>query len=302
MPGHSQAAIAAYPALGNTSEPVEVYTRWGISGRVLNVADETLDFCRHVFDEVLELFPSLYIGIGGDECPKDEWRSGPQAQERMRALGLRDADELQSWFVGQLDEYLTAHGRRLYGWDEILEGGLAPGANRGLMARDRWRARRRPCRTRRRALPGQPRCTWTTASPTARTSRSRSARSSTSRRCTPSSRCPRSSPVRSGSGYWARNATSGPSISRRREPSTTRRFPPAVRVRRGRVVDAGAGPWPPSGADWPRISAGWTRSVVEYRSDGGPLPWQTRPDAQGWPRDRAARETELAIMTARIAR
>jgi hexosaminidase len=128
VPGHSQAAIAAYPELGNGGEPVEVATRWGISTRVLNVSDETLEFYRNVFDEVLELFPSPYVGVGGDECPKDEWRRSPAARERMRTLGLRDEDELQSWFIARLDEYLTARGRRLFGWDEIIEGGLAPGA------------------------------------------------------------------------------------------------------------------------------------------------------------------------------
>jgi hexosaminidase len=128
IPGHSQAAIAAYPFLGNGTATSQVRTGWGISSQVLNVADETVDFYQRVFDEVLELFPSRYIGVGGDECPKDEWRDSPAAQERIRALGLRDEDELQSWFIAQFDDYLTARGRRLYGWDEILEGGLAPGA------------------------------------------------------------------------------------------------------------------------------------------------------------------------------
>ena len=128
LPGHSQAAIAAYPELGNTGERLPVATTWGIKRHVLNVEDSTLDFYRDVFHEVLELFPSRFVHIGGDECPKDEWQASPAAQQRMRELSLADEDELQSWFIRQFDGFLTEHGRRLVGWDEILEGGLAPGA------------------------------------------------------------------------------------------------------------------------------------------------------------------------------
>jgi hexosaminidase len=81
-----------------------------------------------VLEEVLDLFPSEFIHVGGDECPKDEWRASPAAQARMRDLGLRDEDELQSWFLSQIGTFLHAQGRRMVGWDEILEGGLPPGA------------------------------------------------------------------------------------------------------------------------------------------------------------------------------
>ncbi|PRX95464.1 beta-N-acetylhexosaminidase [Allonocardiopsis opalescens] len=133
VPGHSQAAIAAYPELGNPaadgrSEPLETGTRWGIIETVLNVEDATVDFYRNVFDEVMELFPGSYLCVGGDECPKGEWRASPRAQQRMRELGLADEDELQSWFIRRFDGYFAERGRRLIGWDEILEGGLAPGA------------------------------------------------------------------------------------------------------------------------------------------------------------------------------
>jgi hexosaminidase len=128
LPGHSQAAIAAYPELGNTTERLSVETTWGIKRHVLNVEEATLGFYRDVFEEVLDLFPSRFIHIGGDECPKDEWRASTAAQRRMRALGLTDEDQLQSWFIRQFDGFLAEHGRRLVGWDEILEGGLAPGA------------------------------------------------------------------------------------------------------------------------------------------------------------------------------
>ncbi|MDS1270977.1 beta-N-acetylhexosaminidase [Lipingzhangella sp. LS1_29] len=127
VPGHSQAAIAAYPELGSGAT-LEVATQWGIIPEVLNVSDATLDFYRGVFTELMDLFPSPYICVGGDECPKDQWRASPEAQERIRAEGLADEEELQSWFIRQLDDFLTAHGRRLLGWDEILQGGLAPGA------------------------------------------------------------------------------------------------------------------------------------------------------------------------------
>ncbi|MFD1543342.1 beta-N-acetylhexosaminidase [Nonomuraea guangzhouensis] len=128
LPGHTQAAIAAYPELGNLDTPLEVRTTWGVGVNVLNVEDSTVTFFQNVFDEVLELFPSPYVCVGGDECRKDQWRDSPAAQRRIGELGLRDEDELQSWFIHRFDEYLAARGRRLVGWDEILEGGLAPGA------------------------------------------------------------------------------------------------------------------------------------------------------------------------------
>lgn len=127
-PGHVQAALAAYPELGVSGETLEVWTRWGINANVLNVQESTVDFFTAVLDEVMELFPSPYIGVGGDECPKDQWRADPRTQQRMAELEVSNEDELQSWFIQRLDKHLTEHGRRCFGWDEILEGGLAPGA------------------------------------------------------------------------------------------------------------------------------------------------------------------------------
>ncbi|MFF1573535.1 beta-N-acetylhexosaminidase [Leifsonia sp. NPDC058292] len=127
-PGHVQAAIAAYPELGVLTEPLEVGTRWGIIPNILNAEESTVEFFTNVLDEVLDIFPSPYIGVGGDECVKDQWRADARTQERMRELGVVTEEELQSWFIRRLDDHLTARGRRLYGWDEILEGGLAPGA------------------------------------------------------------------------------------------------------------------------------------------------------------------------------
>lgn len=138
IPGHSQAAIAAYPELGNTdvidTTSLTVWDTWGISKNVLAPTDNTLRFYEVVFEELLELFPadagpfSGFVHIGGDECAKDQWKQSPTAQARIRELGLADEDELQSWFVRHFDNWLSARGRRLIGWDEILEGGLAEGA------------------------------------------------------------------------------------------------------------------------------------------------------------------------------
>jgi hexosaminidase len=127
MPGHALAAIAAYPELGS-GEAAEVKTFWGIEDRVFNVNDETFDFLQNVLDEVLSLFPSKFIHVGGDEVPKRQWKADAAAQTRMKDEGLKDEDELQSWFIRRMDNWLTEKGRRLIGWDEILEGGLAPGA------------------------------------------------------------------------------------------------------------------------------------------------------------------------------
>ncbi|MEU2055083.1 beta-N-acetylhexosaminidase [Streptomyces bungoensis] len=132
VPGHSQAAIAAYPELGNTdvvdTTALSVWDDWGINPNVLAPTDTTLRFYEGVFEEVLELFPSQFVHIGGDECPKDQWRASPAAQARIAELGLAGEEGLQAWFVGHFGRWLSARGRRLIGWDEIMEGGLAEGA------------------------------------------------------------------------------------------------------------------------------------------------------------------------------
>ncbi|HLO97953.1 MAG TPA: beta-N-acetylhexosaminidase [Fimbriimonas sp.] len=128
MPGHAQAAIAAYPELGNSGKPVPVGTLWGVNPIVFNPEEKTIKFLQDVLTEVMALFPSKFIHIGGDECPKDEWKASPRVQQLMKERGLKDEHEMQSWFVKQMDQFLAAKGRRLIGWDEILEGGLAPGA------------------------------------------------------------------------------------------------------------------------------------------------------------------------------
>ena len=129
MPGHMQAAIAAYPELGTTTAKLETYCHWGISQNILNVEESTIIFMQDVLSEVMELFPGPFIHVGGDEALKHEWSESRRVQERMLELGLKSEDELQSWFIGQMDRFITSKGRRLIGWDEILEGGLARGAS-----------------------------------------------------------------------------------------------------------------------------------------------------------------------------
>ncbi len=128
MPGHSVAALAAYPALACTAGPFEVRTTWGVSGDIYCPKEETFDFLEGVLAEVLALFPSRFIHVGGDEAPKASWEASPVAQEVIRREGLKDEHELQSWFIRRIERFLAARGRRLIGWDEILEGGLPAGA------------------------------------------------------------------------------------------------------------------------------------------------------------------------------
>lgn len=129
MPGHALAALSAYPTLSCTGSLFQPRTRWGVEADVFCAGkDETFRFLENVLDEVIALFPSPFIHIGGDECPKDRWQKCPACQARIQAEGLKDEHELQSYFVRRMDSYLRSKGRRLLGWDEILEGGLADGA------------------------------------------------------------------------------------------------------------------------------------------------------------------------------
>ena len=123
MPGHAQAAIAAYPWLGNTGEQLEVLTHWGVDQNILNPSDSAIHFMQDVLTEVLALFPGHWIHTGGDEAPKQQWQASPVAQARIKELGLHSENELQSWMTAQMSQWLAARGRALIGWDEILEGG-----------------------------------------------------------------------------------------------------------------------------------------------------------------------------------
>jgi hexosaminidase len=140
MPGHMQAAIAAYPELGCTTSKIGVKTGWGISEIILNPEESTVQFCKDVLTEVMDLFPSTFIHIGGDEAKKNQWEASTRIQQLREERGLKDMHEMQSWFIRQIDDFLAAHGRRLIGWDEIAEGGLAENAavmwwrgNEGMM-------------------------------------------------------------------------------------------------------------------------------------------------------------------------
>ena len=128
MPGHSQAVLAAYPEFGCTGKSVEVAEKWGVFEDIFCPNEETFQFLEDVIDEVVELFPSKYIHIGGDEAPKKQWKESQFCQDLIQKNGLKDEHELQSYFIQRMEKYINAKGRQIIGWDEILEGGLAPNA------------------------------------------------------------------------------------------------------------------------------------------------------------------------------
>lgn len=142
MPGHMQAALTAYPYLGCTGGPYDVWGQWGISDDVLCAGnDSTLTFIEDVLAEIIDIFPSEYIHVGGDECPKVRWQKCPKCQARIKALGIKpdgkhsNEEQLQSYIINHAEKFLNDHGRQIIGWDEIMEGGLAPNAT--VMA---WRS------------------------------------------------------------------------------------------------------------------------------------------------------------------
>ncbi|MDE2499931.1 MAG: family 20 glycosylhydrolase [Alphaproteobacteria bacterium] len=129
MPGHALAAIVAYPQLGSVKNPPkQVSSDWGVFPYLYNVDDSTFDFLENVLTEVMALFPSHYIHVGGDEAVKDQWKASPKIQAQMHALDIKNEDALQGYFTARIGKFLAAHGRRLIGWDEILEGGVPPDA------------------------------------------------------------------------------------------------------------------------------------------------------------------------------
>lgn len=135
LPGHMQAALAAYPELGCTGGPYEVWKMWGVSEDVLCAGnDKTLTFIEDVLNEIIDIFPSEYIHVGGDECPKVRWEKCPKCQARIKAEGIKgdkkhSAEEyLQSYVISRMEKFVESKGRHIIGWDEILEGGLAPNA------------------------------------------------------------------------------------------------------------------------------------------------------------------------------
>jgi hexosaminidase len=129
LPGHGVAALAAYPEYSCTGGPFEVRNIWGVANDVYCAGnDATLTFLTGIIEEVMPLFESDYFHIGGDECPKDRWKKCPKCQKRIKNEKLKDEHELQSWFIKQIEQVLLKHNKKMIGWDEILEGGLAPSA------------------------------------------------------------------------------------------------------------------------------------------------------------------------------
>jgi hexosaminidase len=129
MPGHVLGVLAAFPELSCKGGPFQVRTQWGVEPDVLCIGNpKSLPFMQDILTEVVELFPSRFIHIGGDECPRDRWKTCPKCQALLKAQGLNNEAQLQTWFNQHIEEFLASKGRRLIGWDEILEGGLTPGA------------------------------------------------------------------------------------------------------------------------------------------------------------------------------
>ena len=135
MPGHMLGALTAYPELGCTGGPYDVWQRWGVSEDVLCAGNDSVPvFIDDVLGEIIDIFPSEYIHVGGDECPKIRWKECPRCQAKAKTLGLKNdrdgtvEEKLQSYLIHHASDFLTAHGRKMIGWDETLEGGLAPGA------------------------------------------------------------------------------------------------------------------------------------------------------------------------------
>lgn len=128
MPGHVQAVLAAYPEFGVTGKPIDVGTRWGIIEDVANAEDRTVQFFCDVLDEVAELFPSRFVHVGGDECPREQWAADPRTQQLMRERGITREADVQTWFMERIGEHLSRLGKRMAGWDEILEGTVPAGS------------------------------------------------------------------------------------------------------------------------------------------------------------------------------
>ncbi len=135
MPGHSLAALAAYPEFACTAGPYEVGTIWGVHKDVYCAGNEnTFKFLEDILSEVTELFPGTYIHIGGDECPKDRWKVCKKCQARIKKENLKDEHELQSYFIQRIEKFLLTKNRKIIGWDEILRRWARTSGNSNVMA------------------------------------------------------------------------------------------------------------------------------------------------------------------------
>ena len=299
MPGHMQAAVAAYPELGHGyTGPVR--TGWGVSPHVLNVGPAALDFCREVLDHLCDIFPGELIGIGGDECPTTEWQDSPVAWERIRAENLAGPHELQPWFTARLAEHLAVRGRRLYGWDEILAGGAPPGA---VVAA--WRGVE-PTRHAARAGHQVVACPDTSVYLDYRQSDD------------PDEPTPVGTRLTLADVYGFEPVPDGLSPAEEARVLGGQANVWTEHLESARRVDYQAFPrlcafaeavWGPAARDFAEFSARLPAHLarldalgVNYRPLTGPRPWDARPDAPGNPRDLADRLAELHEMTADLRR
>ena len=295
-PGHVRAAVAAYPELGLTDEPVEVGVTWGISDVLLNIEDATVDFFRAVLDDVMDVFPSTAIGIGADECLPGPWAADARVRERMTELGIAEATGIHSWFVAQMEAHVAARGRRLFAWDEVLDG--PPARTDTIVAA--WRGRHGIARAiaaghdvvscpddeayldyHQSDGPNEPIPVGTLLD---------------------LERAYRFTPATVAEGAPSPHVLGG-------QANLWTEFVPDARM-----VDYYAFPrmlafaealWTGDADDYPRFLARVEEHLprldalgVEYRPPAGPHPWQTRPDAEGAPLTRAERE---AVMSRLIA-
>ena len=298
MPGHMQAAIAAYPELGNGfAGPVR--TAWGISTHVLDVGAEALDFCRAVLDHVCDIFPSPLIGIGGDECPYVEWQTSPAAQAVIARHGLAGAHAVQPWFTAQMAAHLATRGRRVYGWDEVLAGGAPAGT---VIAA--WRGVE-PTRVAARAGHEVVACPDVTVYLDYRQSDE------------PGEPTPVGTLLTLADVYGFEPVPAGLSDAEAALVIGGQANIWTEHMESARRVDYMAFPrlcalaeavWSPAGA---RDLAGFSARLgphlarldalgVNYRPLSGPRPWDARPDAPGHPRELADRLAELHEMTAHL--
>ncbi|WP_350347996.1 family 20 glycosylhydrolase [Agromyces sp. G08B096] len=307
VPGHAQAILAAYPEFGVgggdavRARVAEPWTRFGISDEVLNVEEETLAFVGTVFDELCEVFDSEIVGIGGDEVRKRLWREDARTQTLMAERGLADEEELQAWFLGRLADRVRERGRRVVGWDEMLEGrdpapdavvaswrgpvGAELGARLGhdvVLCPDLWTY----FDYRQSDDPAEPIPVGTVLS-------------------LEDAAC--FDPVPADAPAWFADRVLGVQANVWTEHLDSRdRLDYAVFPRLGAFAEVAwnGGPldWPDFAARLPAYLAWLEEQGVDFRPLDGPRPDQQRPGVPGVPRDRAARIAELARLTATLAR
>jgi hexosaminidase len=300
LPGHSQAAIAAYPELGiHPDRQLEVWTRWGVNHNVLGAEDSTIEFYKGVLDELMDLFPSELIGLGGDECPKDQWHDDPRTQELIRERGLGDEKGLQAWFIGQLSAHVAGRGRRVYGWDEMLEGPLPPGT---VIAS--WRGMTGAVTAVNRGFEVVA-CPDHTVYLDYRQSES------------PDEPIPVSIPLTVEDTYGFEPVPDGLTAQQAALVLGGQANVWTEHIDTPRMVDFYVFPrlcaiaealWTEGKRDFAEFRVRLDEHLnrldalgVEYRRDDGPLPWQTRPGVPGRPSTRAKREAYFAQVTADIA-